>query len=229
MYDKNEFLKKLHSQIEQKSLLKHPFYQAWTRGELTLESLQDYATQYYKHVEAFPTYLSAVHAGCDDMSVRRHLLDNLNDEEAGNPNHPELWMQFAKGLGLKEEDIKASEIRPETRNLIDTFRAVCLNESTAAGVGALYSYESQIPEVSETKIEGLKEFYGIDNPETYAYFTVHIEADKEHSRVERELLLSLVGAENHDSVISSSDQILDALNGLLDGVCERHGISCEPA
>ena len=72
-----EFLQKLDETIERHSLLKHPFYQLWNKGELTRESLAEYAKQYYAHVEAFPTYLSGVHSHCEDSSVRQLLLDNL--------------------------------------------------------------------------------------------------------------------------------------------------------
>ena len=34
--------------IEERSLLKHPFYQAWQRGDLSLDTLRSYA-QYYQH------------------------------------------------------------------------------------------------------------------------------------------------------------------------------------
>ena len=40
--------------IAERSLLKHPFYQAWTAGTLSIERLQNYAVQYYPHVAAFP-------------------------------------------------------------------------------------------------------------------------------------------------------------------------------
>jgi len=92
----NQYLDKIDNDIAAKNLLKHPFYLAWTRGELSREALADYARQYYKHVAAFPTYLSAIHANCDDQSTRKELLKNLIDEEAGSPNHPELWLNFAE-------------------------------------------------------------------------------------------------------------------------------------
>src|SRR2546421_8641010 len=91
---------RIDAQVAAKHLLTHPFYQAWTRGELSREALQDYARQYYHHVAAFPTYLSAVHANTDDQETRRQILANLVDEEAGEPNHPALWLQFAEGLGV---------------------------------------------------------------------------------------------------------------------------------
>ena len=89
-------LDKIDSDIAEKHLLKHPFYLAWTRGELSKEALADYALQYYHHVAAFPTYLSGLHANCDDQATRKQILSNLIDEETGSPNHSELWLKFAK-------------------------------------------------------------------------------------------------------------------------------------
>src|ERR1700751_4453402 len=118
-------LDEIDNAIAAKHLLKHPFYLAWTRGELSREALADYAAQYYHHVAAFPTYLSAVHAKCDDQAVRKQLLNNLIDEEAGAPNHPELWKKFAEGLGINDIDLARTEKQPETKKLIETFRLVC--------------------------------------------------------------------------------------------------------
>ena len=136
------YLDEIDNDIAAKHLLKHPFYLAWTRGELSREALADYAQQYYQHVAAFPTYLSAIHANCDDQSTRKELLNNLIDEEAGSPNHPELWLNFAEGLGISVRDAQTAEKWPETKNLIDTFRSVCRDGSTAEGLAALYAYES---------------------------------------------------------------------------------------
>lgn len=219
----NEHLNQIDNDIAAKHLLKHPFYLAWVRGELSKEALTDYAKQYYHHVAAFPTYLSAVHAKCDDQPTRKQILANLIDEEAGSPNHPELWKQFAESLGVHDID---SEKQPETKNLIGAFRSVCGNEPTAEGLAALYAYESQIPAICESKIDGLKKYYGFNDPKGYEYFSVHIEADKEHSATERELLARYVNKQNADSVRASVNRVLDALWEMLSGVCRRHAIAC---
>lgn len=216
----------IDAQIAARHLLDHPFYQAWNKGELTPESLQEYAAQYYQHVAAFPTYLSAVHARTEDQSVRRHILQNLIDEEAGDPNHPELWLRFAMGLGLDPKAVRATEAWDETQGLINSFRSICANRPVAEGVAALYAYESQIPAVSETKIEGLQKHYGVTDRRTTAYFDVHIEADKEHAAVERALLSELVNEENAAEVHVSVAKTLDALYEMLNGVCRRHNIAC---
>jgi pyrroloquinoline-quinone synthase len=221
-----QYLDNIDNDIGEKHLLKHPFYLAWTRGELSKEALTDYARQYYHHVAAFPTYLSAVHANCDDQATRKQLLNNLIDEEAGSPNHPELWKKFASGLGVEDIDLPRTKKQPETKKLIDTFRAVCGQEATAEGLAALYAYESQIPAVCESKIDGLKKHYGFTKPEHYEYFSVHIEADREHSAAEREMLSRYVDNDNFGSVKASVNRILDALWEMLSGVCRRHAIAC---
>ena len=222
----NEYINAIDNNIAERHLLKHPFYLAWTRGELSKDALADYARQYYQHVAAFPTYLSAEHAKCDDQSTRRKLLNHLIDEEAGAPNHPELWLNFVEGLGVSARDAQNAEKWPETKNLIDTFRSVCRDGSTAEGLTALYSYESQIPAICESKIDGLKKHYSFADPKHYEYFSVHIEADREHSAVEQRLLSEYVGNQNFQSVRASVNRVLDALWEMLSGVCRRHAIAC---
>jgi pyrroloquinoline-quinone synthase len=222
----NQYLDEIDNDIAANHLLKHPFYLAWTRGELSKEALRDYARQYYHHVAAFPTYLSAVHAKCEDQDVRKELLNNLIDEEAGSPNHPELWLQFAEGLGVSEVDVRNTTKEPETKTLIDTFRSICGDGSTAEALATLYAYESQIPVICESKIEGLKKHYDFTNPKHYQYFTVHIEADREHSAAERKMLSRYADNRNFGSVKASVNRVLDALWKMLSGVCRRHAIAC---
>ena len=222
----NQDLAQIDKDIAAKHLLKHPFYLAWTRGELSKEALADYAQQYYQHVAAFPTYLSAVHTNCDDQPTRKELLKNMIDEEAGSPNHPELWLNFAEGLGVSPGDARNAEKWSETKNLIDTFRSVCRDGSTAEGLAALYAYESQIPAICESKIDGLQKHYGFADPKHYEYFSVHIEADREHSAAEQRLLSAHVNDDNFKSVRAAVNRVLDALWEMLSGVCHRHAIAC---
>jgi len=222
----NAYLDRLDQQIAARHLLTHPFYLAWTRGELHIDTLADYACQYYRHVAAFPTYLSALHARCDDQPTRRQLLANLIDEEAGDPNHPQLWRNFAAALGVLPNELDETETRPETAELIATFRSVCSEGEIAEGLAALYAYESQIPAVSASKIDGLIKHYYFENPESYRYFSVHIEADKEHAATERALLEQNITAQNAPAMSAAAERVLCALWDLLSGVCRRYAIAC---
>jgi pyrroloquinoline-quinone synthase len=183
-----QFTETLDAIIDERSLLKHPFYQAWNAGTLPLESLQEYAKQYFHFEAAFPTFLSAVHARMEAGPARQAVLENLWDEEHGEQNHLALWLRFAESLGVSEADIRASEPNAETRDLIDGFRAACAAGTVAEGLATLYAYESQAPKVAETKIRGLKAFYGFEDPKAYEFFSVHQDIDVYHSQTEREVV-----------------------------------------
>src|SRR5688572_16352465 len=138
------------------SMLKHPFYQAWSEGKLSQSVLSEYAKQYYAHVRAFPTYVSAVHSRCEDIATRQTLLENLIEEERGDENHPELWLRFAEGLGVKRDDVRNAELLQSTEDSVARLKSLTRSEDYRQGLAALYAYESQIPEVARTKREGLK-------------------------------------------------------------------------
>jgi pyrroloquinoline-quinone synthase len=205
--------------------LKHPFYMLWSKGELSRAHIREYAVSYYPHVAAFPTYVSGVHSGCDDPALRIELLDNLVEEEGGSVNHPELWRRFATALGADEEDLRILPRTPEVAAAIAEFRRATREGSVAEGLAALYAYESQIPEISRTKREGLAAFYGIDDPEATRFFTVHEEADVWHRQVEREALGRVAATPvDQERALASAERCLDALNGALDGVMRENGL-----
>jgi pyrroloquinoline-quinone synthase len=209
----------IDSKVAARAMLSHPFYQAWTEGRLPLETLRAYARQYFHHVEAFPRAVSAVHTACPDRDGRRMLAENLAEEEgieAGKQDHATLWLMFACGLGESEESVRAQRLNAETDALIDTFRRLS-RQSYAAGLGALYSYESQFPGVATAKIEGLIDRYGITDEETLRFFRVHATADIEHSSVCRELLDRLPEAQKAEA-IAAGEELAGALWNFLSGV-----------
>ena len=224
---REEFLTALDALIAEKHLLTHPFYQLWSQGKLSRENLREYAISYYPHVAAFPTYVSAVHSGCEDASLRQELLENLIEEERGADNHPALWRRFAAALGATESDLVTSPRTPEVANTIAEFRRATREGSTSAGLAALYAYESQIPEISKTKREGLCAFYGIAEGEATRFFSVHETADVWHRQVEREALGRVADSpEAREEALAAARRCLEALNGALDGVMRENALVC---
>lgn len=217
-----EILSTIETLIEERHLLKHPFYQAWSAGTLTLSALQEYSKQYYRQVEAFPTYVSAVHANCPVLLVRQQLLENLIEEERGVENHPELWMRFAEALGVNRDDVAKAVPLPETQNLVDTFRSLTRDSAYLAGLVALLAYEAQIPAVAETKIDGLRRFYGINDDRGLSFFQVHLQADRFHSDTARQILREYLTSEEAESLVPACKQALDALWGMLDGAYAQY-------
>src|SRR5438105_12947356 len=85
-----QLLEKIDEAIASKNLLKHPFYQDWQAGKLSRESLQLYAAQYYRHVEAFPKHLRVLAARADEP-LKSVVLEKLAEEENPAAPHPQLW------------------------------------------------------------------------------------------------------------------------------------------
>ncbi len=224
---RDEFLTALDAVIAENHLLKHPFYQLWSQGKLTRENLREYAISYYPHVAAFPTYVSGVHSGCDDAALRQELLENLIEEERGEENHPALWRRFAVALGANPSDLAAAPRTPEVADAIAQFRRSTHDGSVAEGLAALYAYESQIPEVSKTKREGLRAFYGIVDEDATRFFSVHEEADVWHRQVEREALGRVADTpEAREEALEAARRCCDALNRALDGVMRENALVC---
>jgi pyrroloquinoline-quinone synthase len=216
-----ELLHKIDAAIAEKSLLKHPFYQDWQAGKLSRESLQLYAAQYYRHVEAFPKHLRVL-AARTEGPLRDIVLENLAEEENPSAPHPKLWRDFAAALGVSEEDVTSCPALPGTQAVVETFREIVGDRPVAEAVAALYAYESQVPEIATTKIDGLKKFYGIDKPEGLAYFEVHEQADREHRAAWRNWLEQHASG-SETEILATANEALDALWGALDAV------HCTPA
>jgi pyrroloquinoline-quinone synthase len=209
----------IDAKVSSKAMLSHPFYQAWTEGRLPIATLADYSRQYFHHVEAFPRAVSAVHSNCPERDGRRMLAENLAEEEgieAGKQDHASLWLMFAAGIGADEASVKSADLNHETQALIDTFRKLS-GQSYAAGLGALYAYESQFPGVASAKIEGLIDRYGIADETTLRFFRVHEHADVEHSAVCRNLLDRLPEDQKAEAV-AAGEELAGALWNFLSGV-----------
>lgn len=214
-----EIIAELDSMVAKRSLLGHPFYRAWTGGELSRERLQDYAVQYYPHVAAFPRYLSAIHSRCADIETRHALLENLIEEERGADNHPELWLRFAEGLGVAREQVLGARTVAASRELVRTYEQLCGGGPLAAGLAALYVYESQIPAVATAKIDGLRRFYGITGDRAVEFFRVHEQADVYHARAGAELIERHAdGDDARCAALDSGRRALDVLWAMLDAV-----------
>ncbi|MDR2831624.1 MAG: CADD family putative folate metabolism protein [Rickettsiales bacterium] len=215
-----KFIKSLNNKLDKLHLLNHPFYQSWNTGSLSLQALQTYAKEYYHHVAAFPRYISGIHSLCPDLKMRQVLLDNLTEEEQGDENHPELWQRFAEGLGITRFDLRKSVQIKETQELVDGYFDI-VRSGFAMGLGALYAYERQTPEVSKSKIDGLKKHYSINDERSLQFFTVHMDADEWHSEECANLIADL-NEEEQDKVMQGAKKGAKLLWGFLDGMMSAH-------
>lgn len=223
------FLSLLAERIQQYDLLCHPFYKAWSAGELTRDDLRAYAEDYYPHVEAFPGYLAQLGLRLEEGELRRAVLANMADEKGGEDSsgnteraHAELWLDFVEGLGGYR--IPVRETITEVRQLISFFERVASEGTPEEALAAFYAYESQVPRVAREKDRGLRELYAADE-KTRGYFTLHAIADVHHSQVWRKQLEKRIEAnpdpETAGKALAAGESAAKALWTALDGIEAR--------
>ena len=212
------FQQALDARVARYDLLDHPFYQAWSDGKLSREHLSTYARDYFHHVAAFPTFLSALHSRLGDGSLRRAVLRNLAEEEIEGRAHTDMWLDFAEGVGLSSEQVRSSQPSEAVARLIErSYRSAC-HDAPAEVLAAFYAYASQVPRLSGEKARGLLRHYGA-NARTCGYFALHTYADVIHSQIWREELVCLVthNCKLADAALGSAERAACWLWQALDG------------
>jgi pyrroloquinoline-quinone synthase len=221
------FFSRLDDCIHKHDLLCHPFYKAWSSGQLTGDDLRAYAEDYYHHVEAFPTYLAELGIRLEEGELRRAVLANMTDEKGGEDSfgeperaHSALWLDFVEGMGGSRHP-KRKPVR-EVRELVSWFHRVASEGTVEEALAAFYVYESQVPRIAQEKDRGLRERYGVDE-KTRAYFTLHTTAGVHHSQVWRKQLEKRIKANPQaaEKALAAAESAAKALWKALDGIDAR--------
>ncbi len=194
------FREELDRVVEQWHLLKHPFYRAWSAGELPKEALRLYAREYGAWIAQLPAGWRAVG---DETTA--------HEEE----EHLELWRAFARAL---ETDVDSLAERPGVRALLVRARESFARPETA--LGTLYAFEVQQPATSRSKLEGLQRFYELPD-EALEYFRVHACNEHEAERLARQLETLEPPAQPH--ALETCAQMAQALWNALTDIYEAEG------
>lgn len=139
----------------QPKLLDHPFYQAWTRGEVTPQTLGMYHRSYGEFIRAMPTLWKRV---VDALQPGSALGATVVQDEV---RHTALWETWGSHV-------------PTPGSAQSMLETLCVLEdmTPSALLGALQAFELQQPEVARVKKEGLVNHYGIPESDL-AYFHEH--------------------------------------------------------
>jgi pyrroloquinoline-quinone synthase len=214
-----EFFDAMDSRIAKYDLLCHPFYKAWSAGELTQEDLREYAQNYFHHVNAFPEYLQEFASRLQPGELRRAVVANRDDEMGlhGSRPHSEFWLDFVEGMG--GERAGSAEPIAEVESLTQQFHLAAGQGAPEEALATFYAYESQVPRVAAEKARGLQQMYGADE-KTREYFTLHTTADVYHSRVWKRQLANAVEANPAaaERALNAGENAAKALWSALDGI-----------
>lgn len=194
-----DFKQALDSKIADHNLLNHPFYQAWSTGELPLNALRSYAREYGAFISTVPDGWEAV----GDAETAAEEIEHIG-----------LWADFATGL---DTTVSGPEI-PQVKALVETANELFSERATA--LGALYAFEAQQPATAQSKLVGLKAFYQL--PRTAEpYFETHA-----HNDHEAEMLLARIAElppALQTTVLQACEEMSVALWNALTGI---HDAEC---
>ena len=204
--------KRIDEMIEERSLLKHPFYQAWSDGKLTQESLAGYSKEYFQLVKAVPSFMTPIIEQAPDTVVGE-LIENQQEES----DHIKPWIAFAGDLGISEDELTSYTGLVKTRKAVSDLNE--LMNTFEGGACAMYAFEKEIPKISQTKLDGLAEFYGITSHEATEYFKLHTEADIRHAASWRNILEKSTDSNN---LLEIAEKSISAQNLLLDSCYEEY-------
>ena len=209
----NSLIQKIDRIIEERSLLNHPFYQTWSDGKLTHEALAGYSKEYYQLVKAVPIFMTQL---LDYTPESLH--DELDFNQQEEFSHISLWEQFASGLGISCKELTNYDGLYKTNHAIDGMHS--LMSSLVSGSTAMYAFEKEIPKISQIKLEGLAEFYGLTSEDITKYFKEHMEADVRHTASWKKVI---DGFSEHDQeIISAAESSVTCQNLLLDSCYEEY-------
>lgn len=214
-----EFFTELDARIAKYDLLCHPFYKAWSAGELTRDDLRGYGQNYFHHVNAFPGYLRAFASRLPQGEMRRAVEGNHDDEMGlpGSRPHSELWLDFVEGMGGE----RAATAKPlaQVDALMQRFHSAALEGGAEEALATFYAYESQVPRVAAEKSRGLRQMYCAD-AKTREYFSLHRTADVYHSRVWKQQLANAVEGDPQaaERALNAGESAAKALWNALDGI-----------
>ena len=206
-------IKQIDKMIEERSLLKHPFYEMWSDGKLSVESLAGYSKEYFQLVKAVPSFMTPVIDNAPD-SVVGELIENQQEEA----EHIGPWIKFAGELGISEEELVNYDGLEKTNKAVSNLSD--LMNSYEGGSCAMYAFEKEIPKISQTKLEGMAKFYGMTSNDATEYFKLHTEADIRHAAAWQKILETATS--KTDDLIKIADQSISAQNLLLDSCYEAY-------
>ena len=206
-------VQRIDLEIEKRSLLKHSFYKMWSEGKLTIDHLQGYSKEYFQLVKMVPKFVESI----AEATGNPNIITNNACEEA---EHVELWVRFATALGVSRSDLISYGGSEKTNEAIANLMALA-SLTFEEAVAAMYAYEMELPKISRSKIDGLKNLYGMDSQDATKYFEIHEEADVRHAQVWRDIL-QRIPAERQEAALNATIKSLQAQNMLLDSVNEKY-------
>jgi len=209
----SDLIQKIDVLIEERSLLKHPFYQTWSEGKLTHDALAGYAKEYFQLVKAVPRFMTPLLDTAPES-----MYDELDFNQNEETSHIKLWIKFANALGISTYDLESYHELDKTSESIEGLFSIMYSFDT--GSAAMYALEKEIPKISKTKLEGLAEYYDLTSFDATVYLKQHTEADIRHAQSWKNAIDA--SSKDEQTILNAANNSLACQNLLLDGCFETY-------
>jgi len=211
-----DVIDQINYEIEKYSLLKHDFYKLWQEGKLTLDHLAGYSKEYFQMVKIIPDLVQNTLKNNTVKKYQNSIKNTLDDELS----HIEPWINFSSSLNVDKNELLNYTADGLTKQSIDDLLKLS-QSSFEESVSALYAFEKELPKISETKLEGLKKYYGITDDQSNEYFKIHKEVDIYHSKV-WENIIKEFSDDKREKILKAAKLSLLAQNRLLNSIKNKY-------
>lgn len=220
----------------------HWAWGAFTRGEVPRDRLHVHFEQEYAvYVRDFPVLVARAYVQCPVSAVRRELAENIYEEEtgalSGTRPHPELFLEYPRGLGMDLSRFEHIELLPEAAR----YRAF-LDDATqrrgwepAAAVTTLFLEGTKFergeldPDAPKRPVTPLEEHplvkhYGLPL-DGLALTKAHREVEGGHRAAAWRIVLDHIGEGARARVVAAMEEALETWLAYRDGVAAAVGLS----
>lgn len=220
----------------------HWGWPAFTQGLVAPDMLHRHLEQEWEvYVRDFPVMVGRAYVQCPIAAVRQELAENLYEEEtggiaAGRP-HPELFLEYPRGLGMNLERFQAVTLIPAARRYRSFLDDTTTNRgwAVAASIATLFiegtpyerhELDESAPARPQPPLEQhpLVKHYGLPL-ECLALTKAHRAVEGEHRKAAWSVMLDHVEAADRASVVRAMAQAVDAWRTYRDGVAEACGVT----
>jgi len=223
----------------------HWAWPAFTSGVVPKQRLHiHFEQEYATYVRDFPMMVGWAYVQCPIAEVRRALAENLYEEEtggiaAGRP-HPELFLEYPRGLGMSLERFERVRLLPAARAYRDFLDSHIQRRGweIAAAIVTIFiegtkddraAVDADAPKsaVPSLKDHPLVRHYGL-RLEHLALTKAHREVEGDHRAAAWRTILDHVPVEKRNSVVASMERALTYWLRYRDAVAAACGLERGP-
>jgi len=225
---------------------KHWAWRLFTSGRVAKDRLHIHFEQEYEtYVRDFPVMVGWAYVQCPIASVRRDLAENLYEEEtggviAGRP-HPELFLEYPRGLGMDLSKFDAVELLPAARRFRDVLDDSTQQRgwATACTVTTIFlegtdhergELDDSAPKRPAPPLEQhpLVVHYGLP-VDALALTKAHRTVEGSHRAAAWRIVLDHIPSSEHAGVLAAMEHTLVAWLAYRDEVAAACGVTASPS